>query len=186
MLYLPYQIPSDTPLCIHIGGDLKGGMGNNAHKFNKKIIQMKTIQKLTLLFCLSILVTSCCACRQGSPKIGDLENAKWKLIELNGNEVVNYEIVLTFDAAEKMIYGQCPCNNFFAGYSLINEDENNIKIMNPGATRKYCPDSKIEDEFAAKIGTITTVKLEGNDTIMLLNEAGELVAVLDKQHVAQN
>ena len=147
---------------------------------------MKTIQKLTLLFCISMFITSCCACRQGSPKIGDLENAQWKLIELNGNTVGNTEILLTFDANEKMIYGKCPCNNFFAGYSLSNADDNNIKITNPGATRKFCPDSQIEDEFASKIGTITTVKLEGQDKIMLIDAAGELVAVLDKQPAAQN
>ena len=141
---------------------------------------MKTFKQLCALICVALLFTACCACRQGSPKIGDLENSSWKLAELNGNEIANYDIVLSFDPAEKMIYGKCPCNNFFASYSLGDTKENNIKIMNPGATRKYCPDSQIEDEFAAKIGTITTIKLEGNDKIMLIDNNGALIAILDK------
>lgn len=125
-------------------------------------------------------LSSCCACRQGSPKIGDLEAAQWKLIEFNDTTVNNSGIVLTFNGAEKMIYGQAPCNNFFASYSLLEGDKDNIHIGPCGATKKYCPDSQLEDAFTMRFESITTLKIDG-DKLLLIDKQGTLVGVCIKE-----
>lgn len=76
-----------------------------------------------------------------------------------------------------MIYGQAPCNNFFAGYSLFEDAEHNIEISNAGATRKYCPDTEIEDGFTRELTGIKRLKIEG-DRLLMLDAEGNLVALL--------
>lgn len=126
----------------------------------------------------SVLFTACCACRKGSPKIANLEADSWRLIEFRGEAVpTDKAITLTFDAEKKTIYGQAPCNNFFAGYSLFKDAEHNIEIANVGATRMYCPDTEIEDGFTRELGQVKRLKIEGG-RLLMLNGEGDLVALL--------
>lgn len=123
-------------------------------------------------------LSSCCACRKGSPKIANLEADNWRLIEFQGEAVpTNKAVTLTFDPEKKMIYGQAPCNNFFAGYSLFKDAEHNIEIGNAGATRKYCPDTEIEDGFTRELTNIKRLKIEG-ERLLMLDAGGNLVALL--------
>ena len=130
-----------------------------------------------LVIGISALMASCCSCRKGSPKVGDLESAKWELIEFEGQPVLGAPITLTFDGAKKMMYGTAPCNNFFGGYSLFEKTENNIKISGVGSTRKFCPDNmELEENFTSKIDDVTRIKMEGSNMLMMDND-GRLVAV---------
>lgn len=139
---------------------------------------MKNVVKNSLLALVLFIITSCCACRQGSPIIGNLEKSEWKLIELNDKATPESGITLRFDANEKMMYGTAPCNNFFGGYSLYQDKVQNIKISNVGATRKFCPDSQLEDTFTQMVTNVTLVKIEGDSLIMLSSE-GKIVAILE-------
>lgn len=133
---------------------------------------------LTTIAVAAIGFTACCACRKGSPKIANLEADNWRLIEFRGEAVpTDKAITLTFDAGKKTIYGQAPCNNFFAGYSLFKEAEHNIEISNVGATRMYCPDTEIEDGFTRDLSGVKRLKIEGERLLMLDGE-GDLVALL--------
>lgn len=126
----------------------------------------------------AVVLSSCCACRKGSPKIANLEADNWKLIEFLSEAVpADKAVTISFDAEKKMIYGQAPCNNFFAGYSLFKEAEHNIEISNAGATRKFCPDTDIEDGFVRMLTNIKRLKIEG-DRLLMLNSAGDMVALL--------
>lgn len=120
--------------------------------------------------------SSCCACRQGSPKIGELENATWRLIELKLNPIEDSRITVRFDGTTKMIYGEAPCNNFFASYSLTTEKDN-IVVGAVGATRKACPEMDLEMEFTGVLGSVVRVKTEG-DHLLMIDGQGALVAVL--------
>lgn len=139
---------------------------------------MKNVVKNSLLVLVAIIFTACCACRKGSPIIGNLEKSEWKLIELNDKATPESGIKIRFDANEKMIYGTAPCNNFFGGYSLYEDKVQNIKIGNVGATRKFCPDSQVEDAFTQAISSVTLVKIEG-DALLMLNAEGKIVAILE-------
>lgn len=139
---------------------------------------MKKTFTVTAIGLAAVLLSACCACRKGSPKIANLEADNWKLIEFLGEAVPNDKAVtLTFDPEKKMIYGQAPCNNFFAGYSLFKEAEHNISIGNAGATRKFCPDTEIEDGFVRQLSNITRLKIEG-ERLLMLDAQGNLVALL--------
>lgn len=126
----------------------------------------------------AVLLSACCACRKGSPKIANLEADDWRLIEFLGEAVPEAKAVtLTFDAEKKTIYGQAPCNNFFANYSLFKDPMHNIDIANAGATRMFCPDTEIEDGFVRRLTDIKRLKIEGGRLLMLDGE-GNLVALL--------
>lgn len=139
---------------------------------------MKKTFTLAAIALSAVILSSCCACRKGSPKIANLEADDWRLIEFRGEEVpTDKAVTLTFDPEKKMIYGQAPCNNFFAGYSLFKDAEHNIEIGNAGATRKFCPDTEIEDGFTRELSSIKRLKIEG-ERLLMLNAEGDLVALL--------
>lgn len=138
---------------------------------------MKTSLKISTVIILASILSSCCACRKGSPKIGELESATWQLIELTQNPIKDSGISIRFDPEKKMIYGTAPCNNFFGGFSLLKDKNQNVKIGNVGATRKFCPDSENEDKFAMLISTVTNVKIDG-ENLLMVNAEGELIAIL--------
>lgn len=145
-------------------------------------MKIKIVAMLAITITSSLLIlSSCCACRKGSPKVENLEQDSWKLIELTGKPVVasegSNEVVLTFNGAEKMIYGKAPCNNFFASYSLFKE-ANNIEIGPIGATRMACPDMELEMQFTTALSKVVRVKIEGGKLLMLDAE-GELMALLE-------
>ncbi len=137
---------------------------------------------LILFFALSLSFTSCCMpCTKSAPKIGDLENASWRLIEMDLNPIENSQITMTFDANEKTMYGTAACNNFFAGYTLYKAkgEKPNIKFGNIGSTRKMCPDMAEEEKFVALLPSVERIKLEG-DYILLINAEKQMVAVMEK------
>lgn len=139
---------------------------------------MKKTFTLAAIALSAVILSSCCACRKGSPKIANLEADNWKLIEFQGQAVpTDKAVILTFDPEKKMIYGQAPCNNFFAGYSLFKDADHNIEISNAGVTRKFCPDTEIEDGFTRELSNIKRLKIEG-ERLLMLNAGGDLVALL--------
>jgi len=136
---------------------------------------MKILSTL-LIVGMAIMTVSCCSCRKGSPQVGDLESAKWELIEFNNEPVTGTPITLTFDGEKKMMYGTAPCNGFFGGYSLFDQPDN-IKISAVGATRKFCDGiMKLEENFTSKITQVTRVKMEGKNMLMM-DTNGNLIAV---------
>lgn len=141
---------------------------------------MKTILKISMIATITVLLSSCCGCRQGSPKIGELENTTWQLIELASNATPDSGISIRFDAADKMVYGTAPCNNFFGGFSLLKDKNHNIKIGNVGATRKFCPNTENEDKFAMLIATVTKVEIQG-ENLLMTDADGTLIAILTAQ-----
>lgn len=126
---------------------------------------------------VGVLVSSCCSCRKASPKMANLEEASWKLIEYQGQAVPSDKAVtLTFDPQKKMVYGKAPCNNFFGGYTLTDGKDSNISFAGMGSTRMFCPDTEIEDGLTRSMSDITRVKMDGNN-LLLLDGNGNMVAL---------
>lgn len=138
---------------------------------------MKNIFFATLVTLVAGLTSCCDFCSKSAPKIGELENATWTLIEFQNNPIENSTITLHFSAPDKMIYGTADCNNFFAGYTLYAADKHNIKIGNVGATRKACPDMEDELKFTAALSSVSRITLEG-DRLAMIDSTDNLVAVL--------
>ncbi len=138
------------------------------------------MKNLLYLAIVTIMVGCCKPCNQSAPKIGDLESGVCTLIEFKYNPIENSQITVRFDAAEKMMYGTAACNNFFGGYTLSNNKQDNIKFANVGATRKYCPDMEIENKFTESLQSVTKVKIDGNH-LMFINSLDEMVALFVKE-----
>ncbi len=138
---------------------------------------------LILFFALSLSLSSCCApCSKSAPKIGELEQGTWRLIELQLNPIEASEITMTFNAEEKTMYGTAACNNFFSGYTLYNVKGNkrNIKFANIGSTRKMCPDMEQEETFVRLLPGVERVKIEG-DNLLLIDTLKNMVAIMRKE-----
>lgn len=135
----------------------------------------------TLLLFLAASFSSCCLpCSQSAPKIGDLEEASWTLIELNNNPVEKSPIVLTFDAAGKTFSGKALCNNFFGSYHLYlpkKGERQNIDFAHVGGTLRACPDMEVEGRFTRLLPSITRIKIEG-EHLLMFNPGDSLMAVL--------
>lgn len=137
-------------------------------------------QTIIAAFALLASLSSCCIpCTQSQPKIEALEGATWTLVEMQNRPVENAPITLHFNAADKMVSGTAPCNNFFAGYHLLaptKTSTRNIEFLNVGGTLKYCPDTDLEQTFTRILPTIKRVKIDGEHMLMI-NASDSLMAV---------
>ena len=140
-----------------------------------------------LLLTLFALYGCCTPCTQSAPKIGDLEEASWTLIELADNPVEDSPVVLSFDAAGKTFAGKALCNNFFGSYHLYTPkkgERQNIAFSHIGATMRACPDMEVESRFTRLLPSITRLKIEG-EHLLMFNQGDSLMAVLVRGTVAK-
>ena len=79
----------------------------------------------------------------------NLEDKKWVLIELRGQEIKVSEEqkqgFIEFNMETGRIHGNNTCNNFFGQYEL--KPGNQIYISKVGSTRMACPNMESQDEF---------------------------------------
>lgn len=133
-----------------------------------------------LLFVAATLSSCCVPCMQSAPKIGDLEESSWTLIELANNPVEDSPVVLSFDAVSKTFSGQALCNNFFGSYHLYTPKKGahrNIDFTHVGGTMRACPDMEVEGRFTRLLPSISRVKIEG-EHLLMFNPGDSLMAVL--------
>lgn len=146
----------------------------------------KIMKRIFLFLAMAVCTVSCCIpCFLASPLIGDLENYTWRLVEFQGTAIRNSNITMRFDPNEKMVYGTADCNNFFGGYVLYDDFLHNIKFQNMGSTRKYCPNSELEELFVSSLARVVDVKMEG-DNMLFIDDRGELLSILTKDMVTVN
>lgn len=98
----------------------------------------------------------------------EIENTKWKLIELNSKEInenpENYFIF--FSSKNKEINAQAGCNILNMSYSINNPFS--MKINKVSSTKMFCPNS-IEDEFINALRTCDNYTTDGK--FLSLNKA---------------
>lgn len=87
-----------------------------------------------------------------TPMISGSEGMLYKVIRMNGNEVVNADVSFSFDSTFHKIAGKSGCNNFMASIKM-NKKQTKICVESAAATKMACPElqSKIEDEFLKSI-----------------------------------
>jgi len=100
-----------------------------------------------------------------------LENNRWELVELMGNEIsVNDNQktpFIVFDVETARFSGNAGCNNFFGGYELM--EGSRIKMGNAASTMMACPDMSIEDQFLKVLGQVDNYNV--SDSTLSLNRA---------------
>lgn len=87
-----------------------------------------------------------------TPMISTGEGILYKVIRMNGKEVVNADVSLSFDSTYHKISGKSGCNNFMASIKM-NKKQTKIGVKAGASTKMACPEmeSKIENEFLKSI-----------------------------------
>ncbi len=149
----------------------------------KTLVNSTKMKKIILALLASVLMSACCAdCYKRSPKIGELEQATWKMVDFNNQAIGGANITAKFDANEKMFYAQGDCNNYFASYYLEHKEEGGIKFGTMGGSMRLCPDTDttIEEKFVQSLPNVRRLVMEG-ERLMMLNENGNLIAVFEQE-----
>lgn len=105
-----------------------------------------------------------------------LENTKWKLVELNGEQNAAFgenADSFWFSLDGKQIFGTGACNRFFGGYELSEND--GIEIGPMGMTKMYCPNIDLEDAFVRALDEADAYSVKG-DVLTLSKEGKALVS----------
>lgn len=110
-----------------------------------------------------------------TPTISGSEGVIYKVIRMNGKEVVNADVFFSFDSTFRNISGKSGCNNFFSAVKL-NKKHTKITVKTGGSTLMACPDPQgsIEGEF---------LKAVSNRTFKIKSKAGLLVWTAKRKEV---
>lgn len=124
-----------------------------------------------ILFAVFALITviSLESCNKNTIRYGK----EWELTELNGEQIpAGVRIMIVFDEANKRYGGTASCNNYTGTFKL---EGSTLKMTNPGATKKACPDMTWEAKYLPIITKIDSWSvLEGKLSLM---SKGETVAI---------
>lgn len=87
-----------------------------------------------------------------TPKLSANEGSIYRVIRMNGKDMSNENLSLSFDSTFNRIYGKSGCNNFFSAVKL-NKKQTKICVKRGGGTLMACQDAQmeIEREFLATI-----------------------------------
>lgn len=80
-----------------------------------------------------------------TPKITGDEGSVYRVIRMNGKDMTNANVSLSFDSVFKRISGKSGCNGFFSAVKL-NKKQNKICVKPGGSTLMACPDAQMETE----------------------------------------
>ena len=79
---------------------------------------------------------------------------EWNIISVEGHQVSsNEDPFIGFDMNEGRLYGNAGCNNIMASVS-VDSVKGTIELSEVGATRRMCPDMKLEDQVLAALGKV--------------------------------
>lgn len=87
-----------------------------------------------------------------TPKIIGDEGAVYRVIRMNGKDLTNAHVSISFDSVFKRISGKSGCNSFFSAVKL-NKKQTKISVKIGGSTLMACQDAQmeIEREFLSSI-----------------------------------
>jgi len=87
-----------------------------------------------------------------TPMISGSEGMMYKVIRMNGKEVVNADVAFSFDSTFQQISGKSGCNQFHAPIKM-NKKQTKVCVKAGASTKMACQDiqAAIEDEFLKSI-----------------------------------
>lgn len=114
-----------------------------------------------------------------TPMISTNEGVLYKVIRMNGKEVVNADVSLSFDSTYQKISGKSGCNSFMASIKM-NKKQTKIGVKAGASTKMACPEmeSKIEDEFLKSISD-KSFKISHKGGLMIWTAKKKEVLVLE-------
>lgn len=133
------------------------------------------IKQILFVIALFPLIGGCCACRKGSPVIGNLENTSWTMVELK-TKPVSRVVTINFDPNSKVMSGICDCQKVYSGYHLFESGTSNIEFLQPGHFGEGCPDVPEINLLTGILSSVKNVKIDGGH-LLFIDSSQEIVAV---------
>ncbi|MGV3612831.1 MAG: META domain-containing protein [Fluviicola sp.] len=114
-----------------------------------------------------------------TPMVSGSEGTIYKVIRMNGAQVVNADVAFSFDSTFQKISGKSGCNSFMASIKM-NKKQSKICVKAGAATKMACPDvqSNIEDEFLKSISN-KKFKISHEGNLMIWKAKKKEVLVLE-------
>lgn len=108
----------------------------------------------------------------------DIIEKYWKLIELNGNEVVwddktNKEPYIILKIADNRVVGNGSCNNLMGAYEL--KEGNEISFSRVASTLRACPNMDLESKFLKIFDLVNKYSIDG-EILMFFDSNNNVLA----------
>jgi heat shock protein HslJ len=102
-----------------------------------------------------------------TPMISGSQGVIYKVVRMNGKEIIDADVSLSFDSTFQHISGKSGCNHFTAAIKM-NKKKTKVCVKAGASTKMACPDiqSAIEDEFLKSISD-KSFKISHNGNTMI-------------------
>lgn len=113
-----------------------------------------------------------------TPTISKSEGAIYKVIKMNGKELADVDVTMSFDSTFRKVNGKSGCNNFMSSVKL-NKKQTKICVKSAAGTEMACPGlpSEIETEFLRSFSN-KKFKIARKDGLMIWTAKKKEVFVL--------
>ncbi len=131
------------------------------------------VNKLILFFGAFLLFSSCQ--KESNPanllvtstvvSYSDIRSKKWHLTELNAKPIDGdaNSYYIKFDSNNDQFSAKAGCNTLFGAFQL--GETTKIAFSNVGATKMYCPNMEIENQFIQLLENTAQLKINQNTLI---------------------
>lgn len=114
-----------------------------------------------------------------TPMISGSEGTLYKVIRMNGKEVINADVSFSFDSTFQKLSGKSGCNTFMTSVKM-NRKQTKICVKSGVTTKMACPDiqSNIEEEFLKSISN-KSFKISHQEGLMIWKSKRKEVFVIE-------
>lgn len=118
--------------------------------------------------------------------LNDLDGT-WQIVSVNGTEVGKTEKVpqLTFNLAEKRVYGNASCNTINGGFSQEEGKASSLQFSQMISTMMACPDMSTERNILDALNKVRSFEVKEDGTVALQGEDGAELLTLKKMAGAE-
>lgn len=92
---------------------------------------------------------------------------------------------MTFDLAEKRVYGNASCNTINGGFSQEEGKPSSLQFSQMISTMMACPDMETERNILDALNKVRSFEVKENGTVSLLGEDGSELLTLKKLAAAE-
>ena len=127
-----------------------------------------------LFVCLAFILISC-----GSSKevVVDL-NGEYQLLEVQGEDLSDQDLSISFTPAENRISGETGCNGFSAKYT---QENNVLSVGRAMSTRMYCEGKMdTEQKIISSLEDVAKVKKDGKELVFYSTDNQRLFTLTKK------
>ena len=109
---------------------------------------------------------------------------EWNIVSVEGQQVTSEEDpFLGFDMKDGRMYGNAGCNNIMAQVT-VDSVKGSIELSEVGATRRMCPDMKLEQQVLEALAKVAGYKASKTG-VVLTDATGKVVFGLEKKIVTE-